>query len=190
MSTAQDFHFAILRISVAQILKANGIDRITPSMLDLMTDLYIRHLDLLATTCTKLSRNTPVTLHDAGLAMSLTGVLKPMRVYDEDENEEASLRFVEWAKESAANFQTVSKVVVPPQGPTLNPVKDKEKEEADQEPQKVKTEEWLQSLMKKQVKVGHEKRFNGTVLGSTEESGEIRIVGGPATLEDAFLSLN
>ena len=36
----KSFYFALLRISIAQILKANGFDKCKPSTLNVMTDLY------------------------------------------------------------------------------------------------------------------------------------------------------
>lgn len=36
------FYFALLRISIAQILKANGFDKCKPSTLNVMTDLYLQ----------------------------------------------------------------------------------------------------------------------------------------------------
>lgn len=86
-------------------------------------------------------------------------------------------------------------------------------------PAAIVTEEWLTSLMKKQVKVGHEKRFHGTLLAEDDSmipisstttapnvppttgttggdpdaiataaaaASEFKIMGGPASLEEAF----
>ena len=38
----ESFYFALLRISIAQILKANGFDKCKPSTLNVMTDLYLQ----------------------------------------------------------------------------------------------------------------------------------------------------
>lgn len=48
--------------------------------------------------------------------------------------------------------------------------------------------EWLTALMRKQVKVGHEKRFQGTVLSEddSEVQNDYKIAGGPASLEEAM----
>lgn len=41
------FHFALLRVSVAQILKASGFDKCKPSVLNIVTDLYVQYFKLL-----------------------------------------------------------------------------------------------------------------------------------------------
>lgn len=40
------FYFSLLRISVAQILKASGFDKCKPLVLNTVTELYIKHLEL------------------------------------------------------------------------------------------------------------------------------------------------
>lgn len=47
------FFFSLLRISIAQVLKAAGFDKCRPLTLDTVTDLYIHHLQLVAASAQK-----------------------------------------------------------------------------------------------------------------------------------------
>lgn len=47
MTVEESFYFAILRISISQILKASGFDKCKPSILNIITDLYIKYFELL-----------------------------------------------------------------------------------------------------------------------------------------------
>ncbi|RLV95092.1 Transcription initiation factor TFIID subunit 3 [Spathaspora sp. JA1] len=78
------FHFNLLRISIAQILKANGFDKCKPSTLNILTDIYIRYLTKLIQSSIKLSQqrtrsNTP-ELQDITQALILTGTIKSNNV--------------------------------------------------------------------------------------------------------------
>lgn len=52
----ESFFFALLRISVAQILKASGFDKCKPLVLNAVTDLYIKHLQLVLSSAKKFSQ--------------------------------------------------------------------------------------------------------------------------------------
>ncbi|KAF5100860.1 hypothetical protein D0Z03_000739 [Geotrichum reessii] len=318
MTTSNDFHFALLRISTAQLLRTVGIDRCAPSVLDTVTDIFLRHLNLLAITSQKLatlSGRKEVGVEDLAEAMVQIGVVKPAQYldtsnyetdllmalggnddeYDENDDDDEKKdyeenepfdhdnnpdsdrareehdafrkhkitglevdgfhNFVDWAKGPVTqDARFISHVVIPSQGPslnvTINPLLstagaastttttittaansssavatsitgslstfvsnqiDAKSDDADQSAQSqpirlqqpdppIKTEEWLQHLMKKQVKVGYEKRFQATILASSSSSNdcnddedvinEYKISGGPATLEEAFRTLS
>lgn len=129
------------------------------------------------------------------------------------------VKFLDWAKgQVPADARIISRMVVP-QAPTLantastavvpalsapsgstdstaptsapieNPLDPRPAQAVAVAPTVV-TEEWLTALMRKQVKVGHEKRFQGTVLSedATEIQNEFKIAGGPASLEEAVES--
>lgn len=328
MTTSAEFHFALLRISAAQLLRTVGIDRCAPSVLDTVTDIIMRHLNLLATTSQKLatlSGRREVAIEDLAEAMVLVGVVKPAQYLDtsnyetdllmalgdsegiendddDDENyhdrmdyegvadhhanhsnpsdtdraraEQSAFRkhkitgldidgfhnFIDWAKGPVTkDARFISRVAIPPQGPSLNaanvnnpllstaptsastaaaaattnataaaatsttaadtkPDGDGSTAPAPSQPLQmqssdspIKTEEWLQHLMKKQVKVGYEKRFQATILASASSSAtssrsgyyhndstndnandddddvtnEYKISGGPPTLDEA-----
>lgn len=325
MTTSAEFHFALLRISAAQLLRTVGIDRCAPSVLDTVTDIIMRHLNLLATTSQKLatlSGRREVVIEDLAEAMVLVGVVKPAQYLDtsnyetdllmalgdsegiendddDDENdhdrmdyegvadhhanhsnpsdtdraraEQSAFRkhkitgldidgfhnFIDWAKGPVTkDARFISRVAIPPQGPSLNaanvnnpllstaptsastaaaattnataaaatsttaadtkPDGDGSTAPAPSQPLQmqpsdspIKTEEWLQHLMKKQVKVGYEKRFQATILASASSSAtssrsgyyhndstndnandddvtnEYKISGGPPTLDEA-----
>lgn len=315
MATSNDFHFALLRISTAQLLRTVGIDRCAPSVLDTVTDILLRHLNLLAVTSQKLatlSGRKEVGVEDLAEAMVQIGVVKPAQYldtsnyetdllmalggnddeYDENDDDDEKIdheenepfshgnnpdsdrareehdafrkhkitglevdgfhNFVDWVKGPVTqDARFISRVVIPPQGPSLNVTNnpllstagaastitaaaannssavatsitgsvstflvnqtDAKSDAADQSAQSqpiqlqqpdppIKTEEWLQHLMKKQVKVGYEKRFQATILASSSSLNdcnddedvinEYKISGGPATLEEAFRTLS
>lgn len=86
------FHFALLRISIAQILKANGFDKCKPSVLNILTDIYIQSFKRLIAESTKCSqlrtRSNHVELQDVTQAMVLSGLVKPDNYLALDSNEE------------------------------------------------------------------------------------------------------
>ena len=72
------FYFSLARISAAQILRAAGIDRTKPSTLDILTDILIRYLHLLATTSMSYayqSHRPESSIRDVRLAMEEIGVI-------------------------------------------------------------------------------------------------------------------
>lgn len=291
---SSEFYFSLLRITTAQIFRAAGVDRCSPSVLDTATDITMRHLLLLADTCVDLaagSGRSQVSIVDLAEAMVSIGLIRPCRAIDtssadiEEGDEEGDgddaavtehgsnniipplimgqdvagfVQFIEWAKGPIPNDARVISRVVVPQAPSLaanptaatttpgvptmsagptQPQQDVSAlattpaatENTSDQPSHhtgtpapftaatattsqtaVVTEEWLTSLMKKQVKVGHEKRFHGTLLAeedtsipftapsaagvpvsaasadSTTTTSEFKIMGGPTSLEEAF----
>lgn len=272
---SSEFYFSLLRITTAQIFRAAGIDRCNPSVLDTATDITMRHLLLLADTCTELaaaSGRSQVNIVDLTEAMVNIGLIRPARLIDtssadlfseldeESDEEEVDelqrqaqqhvetnsqeiagfIQFLDWAKgsipadarvisrtpvapasslASASNAAVVPALSAPVGGAPVTASTDATSATlsitgtlpssmamtATDEPSAgtkamspptptstapIATEEWLSGLMRKQVKVGHENRFHGTVLAENEVLGdalasEFKIMGGPSSLEDA-----
>ncbi|ODQ82709.1 hypothetical protein BABINDRAFT_159234 [Babjeviella inositovora NRRL Y-12698] len=87
MSTSEShFYFHLLRISVAQMLKNAGFDRCAPSTLNLVTDLYTRHLSLLLKEALKLlelsGRGQDLQVQDIAQAFVNIGLIKPVTLLD------------------------------------------------------------------------------------------------------------
>ena len=79
-----EFFFSLLRISVAQILKALGFDKCKPSVLNIVTDLYIQYLRLLVQKAQKFATvrtSCPhaVDVPDVFQAFLATGTMRPLR---------------------------------------------------------------------------------------------------------------
>ncbi|CAI4053598.1 Taf3p SKDI_16G2560 [Saccharomyces kudriavzevii IFO 1802] len=112
MTSNHDFYFALLRISILQLLKAQGFDRARPSLVDLMTDLYAKFLGLLASEISSIAQarcdqDDTVALQDITVALENLGIVKPTNVLDVyDENSELSSsrgmeKFKDWCIYSA-----------------------------------------------------------------------------------------
>lgn len=100
-----EFFFALIRITCAQLFRSAGLDRCTPSTLDTIADLLIRHLNLLSTKATNLahlSGRDQVVIQDMSKAMEEIGLIKPFLLLDELDLDPASVQgfndFIEWAK--------------------------------------------------------------------------------------------
>lgn len=50
--------------------------------------------------------------------------------------------------------------------------------------QMLRGDDWLKMLVNKQILMGHDKRFKGTVVGPEEDVEEFVIQGGPTSIED------
>lgn len=102
---SEDFFFAVARVSCAQIFRAAGIERCSPQILDILTDIFIRHIQLLATSSTRyaeLCGNSEVNIKDVQLAMEQRGVVRPRALLDYDDTNPWGLAgwlgFIEWAE--------------------------------------------------------------------------------------------
>lgn len=114
-----EFFFSLLRISVAQILKALGFDKCKPSVLNIVTDLYIKHLQLVLGKAQKfaLARtncSNTIDVPDVLQAFLAAGTVKPLRfgsIHSKDEIDDSNTRsgeaFYKWLKYS--DQYTVSK---------------------------------------------------------------------------------
>lgn len=107
-----EFFFSLLRISVAQILKALGFDKCKPSVLNIVTDLYIKHLQLVVGNAQKFAlartnSSNSIDVPDILQAFQAAGTVKPLRfgsVDHKDEYDESNTRsgeaFFKWLKYS------------------------------------------------------------------------------------------
>ncbi|KOG96295.1 Taf3p [Saccharomyces eubayanus] len=133
MTTNHDFYFALLRISILQLLKAQGFDRARPSLVDVMTDLYTKFLNLLASEVSSIAQSRcdqddTVALQDITLALENLGIVKPTDVLDVyDENPELSSsrgmeKFKEWCLSAQSSDARITAL------PTVELLQNEEKE--------------------------------------------------------------
>lgn len=75
------FFFALLRISIAQIIKAAGFDRCEPSILNTLTEIYIQHLKLVVSKslkyCEQRTNSINLEIQDVTQALLHIGFIKP-----------------------------------------------------------------------------------------------------------------
>ncbi len=79
------FNFHLLRICIAQLLKAHGFDRTNNRALDVVTDLFIRYLRLLTLTIikyTELRNDEEPIIQDFGNAFRELRIISPANVLD------------------------------------------------------------------------------------------------------------
>lgn len=115
--TSATFNFEVLRVTVAQILRGIGFDRCAPSLIDILTDLYIRHLQLLAEEADSLAHaagEPEIRIQDITQALQNVGMLKPtnvLDVYDEyDGTNKGCDNFLLWVVGSVPeNARTVAR---------------------------------------------------------------------------------
>lgn len=94
MTSNREFYFGLMRVSMLQLLKAQGFDKSKPSTVNMVTDLYIRFLELLTGEIIKLAnarqdQNDYIALQDITLAFQNLGLIKPVDILDVyDENSE------------------------------------------------------------------------------------------------------
>ncbi|KAI5850406.1 hypothetical protein DFP73DRAFT_491666 [Morchella snyderi] len=103
----QELFFALLRVSAAQALRAAGLTTAKPSVLDAVTDIMSRYLTLLGSTTrhfAESSGRTHAELPDARLALEHVGLLRPLNIFSDrdDEDTRAVDAFVEWMKGAQA----------------------------------------------------------------------------------------
>ncbi|OBA21815.1 hypothetical protein METBIDRAFT_77381 [Metschnikowia bicuspidata var. bicuspidata NRRL YB-4993] len=103
----ETFFFALLRISVAQILKAAGFDKCKPLVLNIITELYIKHLELVIEKTKKFSLArtnavNDVVASDVAEALLNIGFIKPTLANDpQDKKNTKSLKsFKNWVQYS------------------------------------------------------------------------------------------
>ncbi|KAK9459805.1 uncharacterized protein V1516DRAFT_678046 [Lipomyces oligophaga] len=146
---SSDLFYSFMRITTAQVLRASGIDRCSPSALDTLTDLTIRYLDLLATKSVKLAEicgRSEIDVGDVRMAMeSVPGGLRPMRILDEnidgevvygvDTEDEGLEKFFEWCRKVPNQIRSTAG-----------------------------GEDLLEVLVKKQTKISQENKLRDTIL--------------------------
>ncbi|KAK6458936.1 TBP-complexed protein [Scheffersomyces xylosifermentans] len=106
----ESFHFALLRISIAQILKANGFEKCKPSLLNVITDIAIQYFKKLiqqSLKCSQLrNQSNHVELQDISQALILVEAIKPDDYLKLDTQEDSKYNvkslesFVNWTKYS------------------------------------------------------------------------------------------
>ncbi|BFZ64472.1 hypothetical protein YB2330_005618 [Saitoella coloradoensis] len=199
MSTSIDtFYFSLARISALQILRASGIDRARPSVIDSFTDILVRYLLLLATSARDnavLAGREGADVLDVRTAMGEYGVLvtrceapRPpsplplpgiegmdMQLEEEKEEDEddEDLRvveeFVEWCRgPQAAEIRKVAGMDEYTPPNTAPSTADPDNP-ALQDPGQT---DWLTGLVRKQIRAGAEDRFRGSVLEKILQSME------------------
>jgi transcription initiation factor TFIID subunit 3 len=114
----ESFHFALLRVSIAQIIKANGFDKCKPSTLNIVTDIYLQYLKKLiqqALRCSQLrNRSNTVEIQDLTAALILTSAIKPenyLKLEDSGENARHTNSSLTKVKKSAYNTQSMDSFV-------------------------------------------------------------------------------
>ncbi|ODQ50695.1 hypothetical protein SAICODRAFT_21362 [Saitoella complicata NRRL Y-17804] len=197
MSTSTDtFYFSLARISALQILRASGIDRARPSVIDSFTDILVRYLLLLATSARDnaiLAGREGADVLDVRTAMGECGVLvarceapsRPsplpvpgiegmdLELEDEEDEEDEDLRvveeFVEWCRgPQAAEIRKVAGMDEHTPPNTAPSTADPDNP-APQDPGQT---DWLTGLVRKQIRAGAEDRFRGSVLEQILQSME------------------
>jgi hypothetical protein len=188
---SEQFYFAVLRITCGQILRAAGIDRCTPALLDALTDICARHLDLLSQTSVRLAnlsgREEP-EVYDVALAMERVGLVRPVAFLDRDDIDPNSIEgfkaFIEWAKgkvpdtaRKISRIQTGSINTVVVDRPK---VKDGTMSQTD-EPGTL----WFNAMLEKARAERHGK-LAGTVIDDDGEYNAFSgsIAGGPETIDE------
>ncbi|SCV99983.1 LAFE_0B06832g1_1 [Lachancea fermentati] len=131
-TSRKNFYFGVLRVSMIQLLKSQGFDKAKPSTVDMLTDLYVRFLQLLALEVAKLSESRSdgdgIALQDISQAMQNLGMLKPMDlldVYDENPDlpsDAGMQKFKTWCLSNVAPKE--ARIVAHPTSELLRP-KDK-----------------------------------------------------------------
>ncbi|CCH59878.1 hypothetical protein TBLA_0C00620 [Henningerozyma blattae CBS 6284] len=94
MTNSRDFYFGLLRISMLQLLKAEGFDRAKPSTVYVITDLYCQYLKLLINEINFAAQSRQdvddtISLQDISMAFQKLGLIRPydsLDVYDENPN--------------------------------------------------------------------------------------------------------
>ncbi|CAI5755597.1 unnamed protein product [Candida verbasci] len=88
------FYFSLLRISIAQILKANGFDKCKPSIVNILTDIYLNFFNSLAAEAVKCSnlrnQSNDMEIQDVTQTLINIGFLKVNNItsiYDMNFNE-------------------------------------------------------------------------------------------------------
>ncbi|KAK9447592.1 uncharacterized protein V1518DRAFT_421402 [Limtongia smithiae] len=109
---SSDLFYSFLRVTTAQLLRSAGIDRCSPTVLDTLTDLAARYFALVATRAAgyaALCGRAEVAVSDVRMAVEDSGGLRPMRMLDDDGEEDEGLRrFMEWCATAPKEARTVA----------------------------------------------------------------------------------
>ncbi len=196
-------HPSLLRPPLLHILRAAGFTTTRPSVLDTLTDLTIRHLNLL---CASLARHSQlrqppppgqppneITLLDVRMALQETGAFYPSvsdmeeqaRGYEDTRGVDA---FIAWStgevnreiRRIAGMDSLASDLSIPATSTGNPPPIDTNAQPPDKEPTpEPPPQSYLTALKRKHAKTrdGEEARYAGTILGRDREESEVRIEG-------------
>lgn len=192
-----EFHFALTRITSAQLLRAAGVDRCSPIALDNLSDVLIHFMVLLARSAVSAAQGDgreEITFEDAVLALAGRGIIRPPPTGSDDSDISELMAWLNSTSfergSQVAHFQqrtssalgaaqgaaiAAQQAAHDPQAPSQQATPGREEERSD----------WLKLLVQQQVLMGQEKKFRNTPLGESSED-QVVIAGGPPTLEDYF----
>ncbi|ODV67655.1 hypothetical protein HYPBUDRAFT_122280 [Hyphopichia burtonii NRRL Y-1933] len=162
----ESFHFSILRISICQMLKSSGFDKCQPSIVNILTDIYIRYLTTLLKKSIKYSiirqQSNQIQIQDILQSMIDIEFIKPSsfesaldiqddypkfetsrKIQHQNYNTKSIESFVDWLKYSD-NFRISKKLVEVPENLLINLIEKRkidESNETDQERKKRKLKE-------------------------------------------------
>ncbi|RPA79229.1 hypothetical protein BJ508DRAFT_328474 [Ascobolus immersus RN42] len=180
--SAADLHFSLLRLSILRLLSSTTtLTTCRPSVIDALTDLAVRHLQLLCEHAKKAANSAGralVDVQDVRYAMEGTGVIRPRGTVEFDDTRGVDA-FVEWAIAfSKAMGSGVPKdktaTTTEPTGTTTTTDTKREGEVP-----------WLLGMMERGVGEGFD-RWKGTVLAYEREAtvGEVVIEGAMEKLRE------
>ncbi|RVX73649.1 hypothetical protein B0A52_02539 [Exophiala mesophila] len=182
-----DLHAELLRPAVLQILRAAGFGYARPVVVDTVTDLAARYLNLLASSTAQnafITHNTNVpTIQDVRIALTLAGALVP-QMGAAEENLKGDVE-IDGVMVPFEDLRGVQNFVNWAQGPVNKEIRRVAGFEDDSNLEEIvgldEQEDYLTAIKKKHSKTGEESRFQGTVLGKDADLQQVTIVGGPAS---------
>ncbi|CAH6721873.1 hypothetical protein CLIB1444_07S04368 [[Candida] jaroonii] len=190
----EEFNFNLLRISIIQILKAQGFDKIKPSTLNVLTNLYIQYFKKLINETVKfaqLRNDEPITM-DILQAMVQLGLIKvPLNTLvgngtKDIYNTKSLDGFKDWL--DSTSFQTTKQVNQVPLNFKQIIYENRSSDNSNNIAKSIDFEEeenkefenldinWLNYLIEKDIKFGKNK-FNNTIF-YPENLSEYLVEGG------------
>ncbi|KAF7502589.1 hypothetical protein GJ744_005454 [Endocarpon pusillum] len=184
--SSTNFQNALMRPAILQILRAAGFHNSSTAALDVMTDLAIRYLLLLASSAAQIAFNNHQdyipTIQDVRMALLEAGALRPqMSVLEERAKGEVEVDgqsvpyedmrgvegFLNWATgPSNREIRRIAGLAVGPGDVVDVGLLDDH-------------EDYVTALKKKNNTIGDDSRYQGTTLGKEAEQATVPIVGGP-----------
>lgn len=195
---SEQFYFSVLRITCVQLLRAAGIDRAAPGLVDALTDICVRHLELISKTAAELahlSGREEAEVYDVALAMEKVGLIRPISILDpRDENPDGISgfnEFIEWAKGAAP--RAARQVAQAPAGqtPLAANTRKIEATTADSKPDGPETTKedagilWFNAVIDK-LRSERRGKLAGTIIDDDGEYNAFTgtIAGGPETIDE------
>lgn len=195
---------ALIRPALLQILRAAGFHNISAAALDVLTDLAIRYLVLLASSTAQNAFNNHndyvPTIQDVRIALLEVGALRPqMSVLEERAKGSVKVNgqivpfedmrgvegFLSWAKGPPnREIRRIAGLALGPGDVVEVGVLDEQEDYLTGEKflsclAALKEADCSPALKKKYNKAGDDARYQGTLLGKEAEQQTINIVGGP-----------